>query len=214
MAAHKGPPWLPLLPVDARLKIARADAIDSYGGLEVALALLFSRLLGTKPDLGALVLFQISNARARNKMIEQLMKRKYGSKFNLYWNWLIKFIDQLDQRRNEVVHWHMRIQPNFNRAGRLTSGSVMLSPPNLWDRRRGKGRITERDLSAFALKCDFAEAAVWSFLIYVMGRQGRRKTRAAWLGICQQPLAYPPPDTHPICQRWPKRIILLAPSRQ
>jgi hypothetical protein len=214
MAVHKDPPWLPKLAADARLKIARADAIHSYGNLEISLNLLFARLLGTKPDLAGIVLFRISNTRARSKILEQLIKRKYGAKFNLYWNFLFKFIGQLDQRRNEVVHWHMGILPNFGRTGKLTSATVRLAPPNFWDRRAGKQSLTERDLNDFALKCDFADAAVWCFVAYVMMHAGNRGLRATWRGICQQPLAYPPPDTHPIRQRWPRRIALLVPSRR
>jgi hypothetical protein len=201
MVAHKDPPWLPRLPADARLKIARAEAIDSYGNLEISLNLLFARLLGTKPGLAGIVLFRISNTRARTKILEQLIKRKYGPKFNLYWNSVFKFIGQLDQRRNEVVHWHMRVLPHFGRSGRITSATAKLSPPNFWDRRAGKQSLTERDLNDFALRCDFADAAVWCFVAYVMMRSGNLKLRATWRDICQQPLTYPPPDTHPICQR-------------
>jgi hypothetical protein len=104
MATHKSFPWLSQVPVDARFKIARAEAIDAYSGLEISLARLFAEMLGTKPDLAGIVLFRIGNARARNKMIEQLIKPKYGPKYNFYWNSVFKFIGQLDQRRNEVVH--------------------------------------------------------------------------------------------------------------
>ena len=213
LVAHKNPSVLSLLPADARLKIARADAIDAYSGLEIALARLFAQVLGTTPDQAGVVLFRVGNARARNKMIEHLIKRKHGPKYNLYWNWLLKFIGQLDQRRNEVVHWHMQIRPNFGRSGNLTSATASLVPPNVWDRRRSRQSLNERDLKDFALKCDFAEAAVWFFVFYGEGRLGTRKMRATWQDIFQRPLAYPPQDNHPICQRWPKRIVLLAPSR-
>jgi hypothetical protein len=210
MASHKKS----LLPPDASLKIARADAIDAYGGLEIALTRLFAQVLGTKPDLAGIVLFRVGNARARNKMIEHLIKRKHGAKYNLYWNSVLKFIGQLDQRRNEIVHWHMMIQPNFNRTGRLTSATATLRPPNLWDRRRTKESLSGRDLREFASRCDFADAAVWSFVFYGQGRHGNRKLRATWQDIFRQPLTYPPPDNHPIRQRWPKRVVLLQPSHQ
>jgi hypothetical protein len=212
MVTHKNPPWLPPLPADARFKIARADAIDVYSGLEIALARLFAVVLGTKADLAGIVLFRVGNTRARNKMIEQLIKRKYGSKYNLYWNSVFKLIGQLDQTRNEVVHWSMSVLPNFNRSGMLTSAAVKLTPPNIWDIKRGKQKLIERDLKSFALKCEFAEAAVWSFVMFALNPRNRNR-RATWLAIFQQPLAYPPPDNHPIRQRWPKRIALLMPSR-
>jgi hypothetical protein len=213
MAANKNPPWLPPLPADARFKIARAEAIEAYSSLEISLARIFAEVLSTKPDLAGIVLFRIGNTRARNRMIEQLIKRRYGPKYNLYWNSLFKFIGQLDQTRNEVVHWSTSVLPNFNRSGTLTSATVKLVPPNIWDRKRGKQKLTERDLKTFALKCDFAEAAVWSFVTFAVSRYGSRKRRATWRDIFQQPLAYPPPENHPICQRWPKRIMVLVPSR-
>jgi hypothetical protein len=211
MATHKNIPLLPPLPADARLKIARAEAIDAYSSLEIALSRLFADVLGTKPDLAGIVLFRIGNARARNRMIELLIKRKYGAKFNLYWNFVFKFIGQLDQRRNEVVHWSVRITPHFARSGKLTSATAKLVPPNIWDHRRGEESLSERDLNDFARKCDFAEAAVWSFVMFSVTRN--RERRATWRDIFQQPLAYPPPENHPICQRWPKRRIMLVPLR-
>jgi hypothetical protein len=146
-------------------------------------------------------------------MIELLIKRKYGPKHNLFWNSLFKFINQLDQTRNEVVHWHMLVAPNFGRSGELTSATVKLIPPNIWDRRRKKQSLTERDLYDFTLKCEFADVAVWSFVRFVVIPRSNRKWRAAWRNIFQRPLAYPPAETHLICQRWPKRRILLSPPR-
>ncbi|HZE52592.1 MAG TPA: hypothetical protein VE111_04865 [Bradyrhizobium sp.] len=213
MAAHLKPPQSPHPLADARLKIARAEAIDAYGGLEISLSRIFADLLGTKPDLAGIVLFRIGNSRARNKMIELLIKRKYGAKFNLYWNSVFKLIGQLDNRRNEIVHWNMSVRPNFGRSGKLTSATAKLFPPNIWDRRRGKQSLNERDLFDFVLRCEFAEAAVWSFLTFLVIHGGNAKLRAAWRGIFQQPLVYPPVDDHPICLRWPKHRILLRPAR-
>jgi hypothetical protein len=145
-------------------------------------------MLGTKPDLAGIVLFRIGNARARNKMIEQLIKLKYGPKYNFYWNSVFKFIGQLDQRRNEVVHWSMSVLPNFGRTGKLTSATIKLVPPNIWDRRKTKEGLNERDLKDFALKCEFAEAAVWCFVMFSISRRSNRKQRATWLDVFQQPL--------------------------
>jgi hypothetical protein len=210
VAAHENPPWLPPLPADARFKIARAEAIDAYSGLEISLSRLFAGLLGTKPDLAGIVLFRIGNAPARNKMIDLLIKRKYGAKFNLYWNSVFKLIGQLDQKRNEIVHWSMGVVPHFGRSGKLASATVRLVPPNIWDSRRGKQSLTERHLTDFALQCDFAEAAVWSFVMFVVISHGNQKLPAAWRDIFQRPLTFPLPDNHPICRRWPKRRMLLV----
>lgn len=205
---------LPSQSPDVRLRIARADAIESYSGLEIALCRLFAHVLGTKVELAGIVFFRITSARARNSTADALIKRKYGAKFNLFWNSIFKMIGQLDNKRNEIVHWRTNIQPNFNRAGRLTSVTAKLRPPNLWDRRRHKPSLDERDLNDFALKCEFVDAAIWSFVQFaVSGRRGGRKQRAAWRGIFQRPLTYPPPHNHPICMRWPKRQVLLVPVR-
>jgi hypothetical protein len=205
-----------LIKISLRMRVSNSPEQTQStptAAVEIALARLVASLLGTKPDLAGIILFRISNARARNKAIELLIKKKYGAKFNSYWNSVFKFITQLDQTRNEIVHWHMRITPNFGRTGKLTSATTELVPLNIWEHRRGKGRYSERDLINFSLKCEFAEAAVWSFVTYVAIRRGHRKMRATWRDICQRALVYPPPDNHPICQRWPKARILLAPSR-
>jgi hypothetical protein len=212
MSAHRKSPRH-RYPADVRLRLARADAIESYSSLELTLCSLFAILLGTKADLGGIVFFKITATRSRNSIIETLIKRKYGTEFNAYWNSVIKIIGQLDNKRNEVIHWYSGMNLNFARDGRISSATAMLVPPNLWDRKRGSPKLTEKTLNDFTLKCEFAEAAILSFLLYGKGRRIRRKPRAAWRDIFRQPLAYPPPDKHPIRLMWPKQTILIRPLR-
>ncbi len=64
----------PRLPVDQRLKIARADAIEAYSNLEIALCRLLALLLGTKVDLAGIVFFRINNTRARSAALDSLLR--------------------------------------------------------------------------------------------------------------------------------------------
>jgi hypothetical protein len=213
MASHQNP-HVKLQP-DVRFKVARADAIESYSILESALSRLFADVLETKPSLAGIVFFRTANARARNSIIDALIKRKHGPKFNPYWNFLLKFISRLDSRRNEIVHWRQTMKVNFGRTRQITSISLSLVPPNLWDRKPSKNRLTEHDLSDFSLRCDFAAAAIWTFIHYsIMRGRGSRARRDALRNALELQLTYPPTENHPIRRRWPKPVVLLQPSRR
>jgi RecB family exonuclease len=87
--------------------VARANAIQAYAKLEFSLSIVFSRLLGTQPDIAGLVFFRITNTYQRNGILEDLKKHRFGNEYNLFWNSIMKIIRQIDQRRNEIVHWHV-----------------------------------------------------------------------------------------------------------
>jgi hypothetical protein len=205
-------PWNRLTP-DARLMVLRAKAIDSYANLEMTLSTLFGRLLGVKPDVAGIILFRVTNAGARNSIVEKILHHRYGKKYNLYWNSVKALLRPLDQRRNEIVHWHMATYPNFGRTGKITSASAILAPLNIWERRRSKGKLREKDLADFALKCEFVEAALWHLAVYGIGRIGKRGPRSTWQDILRRPIDYPPAPAHPICLMWPKRVFRVQASR-
>src|SRR5437588_2076306 len=139
----------PRLPVDQRLKIARADAIEAYSNLELALCRLLALLLGTKVDLAGIVFFRINNTRARSAALDSLLRHKYGTKYNLYWNSVFKLITQLDNERNQIVHWRTQLDLHWGRKKQLSSVTAKLMPPNMWDTRPKRPFITEKGLKDF-----------------------------------------------------------------
>ena len=68
----------------------RGKAIQGYANLEQALAMLFAILAGTDSDTANIIFFKITNADARNKIIEKLFQKKLGDQHNLFRNSLIR----------------------------------------------------------------------------------------------------------------------------
>src|SRR5665647_1309473 len=68
------------------LRIRRGLAIESYARVEQQLADVFSDLLGVHPKLWGVVFFKITNANARDKILETLLKKKFGNEYRAYWH--------------------------------------------------------------------------------------------------------------------------------
>jgi hypothetical protein len=69
-----------------RLRIARAYAIEQYASMEHALCTLFAKLLSAPVEKAALAFFKITNARARNTIISDLLENEFHSQYDLYWH--------------------------------------------------------------------------------------------------------------------------------
>jgi hypothetical protein len=89
------------------LPLSRALAIQAYATLEFSLSTIFAQWLGTSVDVAGLVFFRITNTHARNRILDDLKKKRLESNYNLFWNSLLSLIRTIDQRRNEIVHWHI-----------------------------------------------------------------------------------------------------------
>jgi hypothetical protein len=171
--------------------LARSSAIGMYASVEQALAALFAQLLRSKPDYAAVPFFRINNARARNAILERLLKKRYGSKYNLFWNSVVKELNILDGERNQVVHWAILTVYNHDRTKIVR---LKLTPPNYWDRGPNTPKMSMEDIYQFGLKCVFIGRA----LIALAKVSSRKRTPKAWRDICRQPLSYPLPPGHPL----------------
>jgi hypothetical protein len=178
--------------------LSRANAIQAYANLEFSMSMIFSQWLGTTPDLGGLVFFGITNTHSRNRILNKLKRKRFDKQYNLFWNSLKDLIRQLDQRRNEIVHWHVinniDLSLPHKDASRLT-----LSPPAGWAI-GSTASISENDLAEFISKCDFAQRLVTMFS--VLGTEHAGTLTETWLGIFQQPIDYRPQDTHPLSSNY------------
>jgi hypothetical protein len=193
---------------DNKFHALRAQAIEQYANVEQSLASLFSALLGTTPDKGGVVFFRITNASSRNKMITALLKKSQGDRYDAFWHGtkagdgLLLLIRHLDQARNEIVHWHMvhKIYPRED--GGITRMRA-LSPPNFWNMTAGTRSIDVGQLIAFIEKADFVHRALNIF--HALITESNLSVWAAeipWQQIFEQPIAYPPPDTHPLSRNY------------
>jgi hypothetical protein len=187
-----------------KLQIARAEAIESYAGVEQSLSNLFGSLLGTTIHKAAAVFFKLTSAHNRNKIIESLLQLEHGSEYDIYWHGegqpgkkggLFNIIYNLDQTRNEIIHWYVMRNPAITEFEKLVQ-------PNLTAYRPDSKALSISELDAFTQKATFVNLSISAFLFNTTkGVQVPDSARAPWLPIFQQPVIYPPPSTHPLFQR-------------
>jgi len=174
--------------------VSRAVAIQAYAKLEQSLSMLFSLWLGTPPEIGGLVFFRITSKHAINRILDDLKTKRLQDEYNLFWNSFLSFIRTLDHRRNEIVHWHTVNNIDLSVAYESAS-KLSLAPPTGWAT-KSSASLNESDLADFIAKCDFASGLVVMFFGVQSQKSG--DINEAWRDIFQQPIAYPPPDTHPL----------------
>jgi hypothetical protein len=180
--------------VETALLLARARAIEAYANLEQSLSTLFAQLLGARRDLAGIVFFRIVSSRARNAIIEQLLRRVAPEEHKPYWLSLLKMIGPVDQQRNEIVHWHA-----MARIGDVVER--VLTPPNFWIMNDSTPSYTSRAMDEFSDKCHFISRSLNMYYLYMVRDQYPAEIfseHGPWLGIFQQEATYPPPDTHPL----------------
>jgi hypothetical protein len=194
--AHAALLLIPSDEVSRNFLVARAVSIARYAMLENSLAQLFAYLMGVQPDMAGIVFFRINNSRARNAAIERLLKKKHGNTYSIFWNSLDKHLRSLDGDRNNVVHWQTSTTISVDTVPQSTV-VLNLVPPNFWDRTESTPAISIGDLHDFILKCDFVSRLVNVFWWKISGSD----IDSALLDIFQQPVEYPPHNTHPLCQR-------------
>jgi hypothetical protein len=174
--------------------VSRAVAIQAYAHLELSLSMLFSSWLGTPPDVGGLVFFRITSKYAISRILDDLKTKRLQDKYNLFWNSFLSLLRALDQRRNEIVHWHTVNNIDLSVAHESAS-KLSLAPPTGWAT-KSDASLNESDLADFAAKCEFASRL--SVMFFAVNSEHSGDVDKAWHDIFQQPIAYPPPDTHPL----------------
>jgi hypothetical protein len=115
----------------------------------------------------AIVFFRITNTSARNAIVEQLLKKTHDTKYDTYWHGqagasvqrripgLFALIQQLDNRRNEIVHWHSRSSSSSTgeRWDDLAPAYYWARAPHLPPRTWGlSASVAKLDVSKIAVK--------------------------------------------------------------
>jgi hypothetical protein len=113
-----------------KLQIARADAIQSYTGLEQTLCELFSYLSDTNPAVAGTIFFRLTNASSRSDILHKLMRMKHGDEYRLFFNSVLKLVRLMDGIRNEIIHWHMLGFGGEGPDGKPLFREMTLTPPN------------------------------------------------------------------------------------
>jgi hypothetical protein len=183
-----------------RFLVARGKAVQEYAEYEQSLAGLYAYLTGMERDIAGVTFFKLSQARARIAILERLLHKKHGAKYNPFWNSLVKHMDAIDRKRNEIVHWGTVVHIGLTANG-VQTNTLALEPPNFWDRTEGTPSIWEDDLYDFIVKVDYFARAINMFLAVMTGVP--LDALPTWQEIFLQPITYPPPDTHPLCRKRP-----------
>jgi hypothetical protein len=139
------------------------------------------------------------------------MEKSHGTQYDLYWHGqpgqsgvpkvpgLFTHIRDLDNKRNQIVHWHLV------REVSAAHSEEVLKRPAFWYEKGSAEKITKDDLISFVAKANFIVKSINKFylIIYAAPRIPAlpESDRTPWLNIFQQPVPYPPPETHPLFSR-------------
>ena len=104
----------------------RGKAIQSYALLEQSLCDLFGFLSDTKDEIAATIFYKITSTGSRNAILDKLLRRKFGNKYNLFWNIYLKSLRPIDTRRNEIVHWLSAAITGLDRDSIIHCGVVLV----------------------------------------------------------------------------------------
>jgi hypothetical protein len=193
-----------------QMLLARASAIQAYAALEFSLCILFSLLLGIDIDRAGLVFFRITNTHSRNRILDDLREKKFGESYKSFWNSMMSIVRTLDQRRNEIVHWHV-VQTIDLTLPHAQAAKLSLQPPAGWSS-GSPASIADQELVEFMERCSFASTLLSMFGMVTMQSNFPESSRAPWLQIFEQPVAYPPPDTHPLSPNYKAPEVPPQPS--
>jgi hypothetical protein len=193
----------------------RGKAIQAYASLEQSLCLVFCVAADLKRDVAGVIFFKVSPT-ARNPILEDILKKKFGSQFNLFWNSIFVELQKIDRKRNEIVHWNAINNIGLDAAGQMKT-EITLRPPKTWGVDPTGPLISANDLLDFMAKCDVYARACNMFFAAMQADEGGNfaipvSARQPWLEIFQRPLIYPLPDSHLLSPNYKGLGIPLPPS--
>jgi hypothetical protein len=172
----------------------RGKAIQSYAQLEQSLCFLMETLGDMPKGVAPIIFYKITSAKARAAIIDKMLARKYGHKYNLFWNAYLKSLHPIDTKRNEIVHWLSASVGKLNEDGKICAG-VVLVPPNFHAYKLDSPRLRISELQQFSEKCEIYWRLCNTFCI-VNHPDFSEEKADAWLHIFQQPFLYPLPEDH------------------
>ena len=174
----------------------RARAIHAYVVLEQSLCSVFQQVTNIVPEMAGLVFFKVTNSRARNNLLDAVIRKRFASKYNLFWNSFLKQLSGIDNKRNESVHW-----TTSTNIGELDSAGkpiveLTLVPPNYLYSVASTTVIHKKDLTDFIARCDIYARLCNVFCFALSGKMGEEPSKK-WLAVFEQPFTYPFPIGHP-----------------
>ena len=179
---------------------ARGQAIQAYAGLERALCRIFIQMGDMRPEVAGLIFYKITNANARNSMVEKLIRQKYGNTYNLFWNSFIQQLTPLDHRRNQIVHWNALVHVIRDAEGFLCVGVALEHPFTKGEATNQK--LLLKNLIEFARQCDAFKILAMMFMTMKRGEFDAEEAKS-WPAVYSKPIVYPLPPDHPLLKMRP-----------
>jgi hypothetical protein len=191
------------IPLDDALKLGEQDpiwvnrgkAIQSYAMLEQSLCLLLAGLAAVDLETAGTIFYKITNTGSRSGILERLLQKKHGTKFNPFWNAYFKELRQIDLKRNAIVHWLSAMNTAINTQDMMIVG-ITLIPPGSIHSGGPPEHLTSKDLIAFTNKCGVFARLCTIFDGVTSDRIPDDDTKKTWLEIFQRSLVYPLPADH------------------
>jgi hypothetical protein len=163
--------------------------------------------IGNEFNLASIVFYSITNTHSRNRIIDELLEKRHGRTYEAYWNGtpnaphkrgMFTIIHQLDQSRNEIVHWHI----GFTHG---KAPGIGLTKPTMWPLvEPNYPSISVQDLIQFVDKADFVHRSLNIFFVLISSTPDASEAEALQVlqEIFQQPASYPPLDTNPLSRNY------------
>jgi len=174
----------------------RGKAIQAYATLESTLNHLLVSLTGMAWEDASIVFYKIVNTGSRRSIFEKLLQRKFGTKFNPFWNDFVRQLRVIDDKRNEIAHWVGATYMMVNVSQLMLMGCVLIPPASLHTK-ASSPRITINDLIAFREKCTEFASLASGFAMRIKPPEGMPDQGEPWFDIYQLPFVYPLPEGHP-----------------
>lgn len=190
-----------------RFASLRGFAMTYYATLEQSLCGLFAALSDTTPNTAATIFFKITNTRSRMTILDKLFKAKVRG-YRAFWNSVSKEVGQLDQKRNEIVHWAVSVDISDGRPG-LEGRRFVLIPPNFWSDASESPELDDEALMVFMDRCDVFARALNMFVLACL-TQPSEPVLQSWRDTCLEPLKHPIPADHPLART--DRASLIPPA--
>jgi hypothetical protein len=177
-----------------------------------------SDLAGTTNQAASIIYFGIVNTRSRTTILEKLLQMTHGTKYDVHWHGepgapgkpatsgLFALIRQLDEKRNNIVHWHTVIETGSRPDG-TPINEESLAPPHFWYRTPEMVPLLTSDLEEFILKAEFVHRSINMFAWFNAQKTPLApEARQTWPEIFARPAIYPPSNARPLRTRKPASI--------
>jgi len=196
---------MPFEPVEPFAQ-AIGNAIIAYAEAEQSQAMLFSGMLTLKHDRANAVFYTIQNVRARNEMIQTLLRQEFKEDYAVYWESCSEFLLKLAKFRNAVAHWHpaMRVYMSKGAASTKPGENVLSNPSPGW----GIKSLTLEDIGPFMKDCRAIQQEMYEFTRHIDDR--RKAPRAPLPDRFQKRVTY---RNQAVLQRHPKPKAQKSPPR-